>query len=61
MANPSISVPDELLEDFDRAIARKQADGDLPSNTNRSQVIQQFMRAYAEGKLNSPPTAQTAD
>jgi len=61
MANPSISVPDDLLEEFDQTVIEKQAAGELPTSANRSQVIQQLMRGYVEGKLSCPPMAQTAD
>jgi metal-responsive CopG/Arc/MetJ family transcriptional regulator len=58
MARPSFTVPDELLDDFDRAIASKSARGELPPKANRSKVIRQLMLEYAreelgEGNLNT--------
>ena len=47
MANPSISIPDDLLEDFDRIIDVKEMLGELESD-NRSPVIQDLMREYVE-------------
>lgn len=54
MANPSFSIPDELLEEFDRQISKKEAAGELPLNTGRSEVVRELMRGWAEGKSNSP-------
>ena len=47
MANPSISVPDDLLEDFDRIIKMKEMfeESDVEG---RSGVIQELMRDYVE-------------
>ncbi|WP_137288607.1 CopG family ribbon-helix-helix protein [Natronorubrum halophilum] len=47
MANPSISIPDDLLEDFDRIVDVKEMLGELESD-NRSPVIQDLMREYVE-------------
>ena len=47
MANPSISIPDELLEDFDRILDVKEMLGELESDS-RSPVIQDLMRDYVE-------------
>jgi len=58
MAHPSFTIPDELLDDFDRAIASKKAKGELPTNASRSSVVREFMKEYAEEELgegNSNP------
>ena len=65
MARPSFTVPDELLDDFDRALASKSARGELPPKVNRSKVIRELMYEYAkeelgEGNLNTTPK-MTAD
>lgn len=64
MANPSVSVPDELLEDFDEVIKQKKLDEELPLETSRSEVIAQLMEDYVEGNLstsNGSVETQTAD
>ena len=65
MAHPSFTIPDELLDDFDRAIASKKAMGELPTNASRSSVVREFMQEYSkeelgEGNLNTTQRA-TAD
>ncbi|MFB6237552.1 MAG: CopG family ribbon-helix-helix protein [Halopenitus sp.] len=59
MANPSISVPDELLDEFDDEIINRKADGDLPRDASRSQVIAKLMEGYVEGNLTSSSRAAT--
>ncbi len=65
MARPSISVPDELLEDFDDAIWDRKVEGELDRDADRSQVIRQLMRKYVEEteemKGNPKAEAMTAD
>ena len=51
MAHPSISIPDELLEDFDRAVASKKAQGELDMDANRSSVVRELMKEFAEEEL----------
>jgi len=59
MAHPSISIPDELLEDFDRAIAIKKAQGDLDMDASRSSVVREFIEEFVEeldeGNSNTTP------
>jgi metal-responsive CopG/Arc/MetJ family transcriptional regulator len=62
MARPSFTVPDGLLDDFDRALASKSARGELPPKVNRSKVIRELMYEYAreelgEGNSSTTPTA----
>ena len=47
MANPSISVPDDLLEKFDRILDVKEMLDELETD-ERSPVIQDLMREYVE-------------
>ena len=47
MANPSISVPDDLLEDFDDILKAKAARGELESD-RRSPVIQEWMQEFVD-------------
>lgn len=65
MANLSVSVPDELLEDFDDVIWELQREGELDRDASRSEMIQQLMQDYVdeyrellddEGKRNPAPT-----
>ena len=56
MAKPSISIPDEVLEQFDREIARRQAEGEMPMTMNRSRVIRQLMKEWSEGNWTSAST-----
>lgn len=48
MVNTSIEIPDDLLEDFERTLARKKADGEIPTNVTRSEMIRQLMREWVE-------------
>jgi metal-responsive CopG/Arc/MetJ family transcriptional regulator len=48
MARPSISVPDELLDEFDDAIWDRKVIGELDRDADRSQVIRELMREYVE-------------
>lgn len=47
MANPSVSIDDELLEDFDHILDVKEMKGELPSD-RRSPVIQQLIQDYVD-------------
>lgn len=53
MANTGIQVPDEVLENFDREIARRQGTGELPTDMSRSRVIQMLMEEFVEGNSTS--------
>lgn len=66
MANPSVSIPDELLEDFDDVIWELQMEGELDRDVSRSEMIQQLLQNYVddyrdllddEGKRNPARTA----
>lgn len=48
MARPSISVDDELLEEFDRAINRRKAIEKLPQDADRSSVMRMLMREFVQ-------------
>lgn len=57
MARPSFTIPDDLLEDFDRAIIKRKANDELPMDANRSQLVREFMEEFVEEteKGNSTP------
>ncbi|WP_435552731.1 CopG family ribbon-helix-helix protein [Natrinema sp. CGMCC1.2065] len=62
MANPSFSIPDEKLEEFDKIILAKKSNGDLPMDASRSEVIRELVEEYVEGNRNSSQTTMaTAD
>lgn len=46
MANPSISVDDEVLMDFDDKIWQLKKSGEMDRSVSRSQVIQQLMEEW---------------
>jgi len=48
MAKPSISMPDDLLEDFDEAVWRAKTDGDVSRDLRRSAVIRLLMANFIE-------------
>lgn len=56
MANPSVSVPDELLNEFDDKIDEMRRSGEMDIDTNRSEVVQELMRQWTEGNLSLPST-----
>lgn len=56
MANPSFQIDDDKLNDFDRIIALKRGHGDLPSGTNRSDVLRELVDEYIEGNGNTSET-----
>jgi metal-responsive CopG/Arc/MetJ family transcriptional regulator len=51
MARPSFTIPDELLDDFDRAIASKKAQDEIELDANRSSVVRELMKEFAEEEL----------
>jgi len=52
MANPSISIPDEVLEEFDKELARRHYKEELPQEVKRSNVVSELMRAWADDELD---------
>lgn len=48
MANPSVSIPDELMEEFDSI--REAMEGEMPAGAklSRSAVIQELMEGWVE-------------
>ena len=62
MANPSFSIPDDTLEEFDQIILNKKAKGEIPMDTSRSKVIRDLVEEDVEGNENSSKMmAKTAD
>ena len=48
MAKPSMSVPDELLEDFDEVCWQLEVAGELERGTSRSAVLQHLMQEFVD-------------
>ncbi|GAB3669598.1 CopG family ribbon-helix-helix protein [Halopiger thermotolerans] len=62
MANTGITVPDELLEDFDDKVFELKAEGEIDRDASRSEVIRTLMEEWVEGNSTSSSTATvTAD
>jgi metal-responsive CopG/Arc/MetJ family transcriptional regulator len=67
MANPSISVDDEVLDQFDEINDRRRLAEELDLDTSRSEVIQRLMEEYIEehreflSEGNPKATPATAD
>ena len=63
MANPSFTVDDEMLDEFDEVIWQKKMDGDLSREATRSDVLRELIENYIEGNGASSKTATptTAD
>lgn len=51
MARPTISMPDELLEEFDDKIDQKKLNEEFDLDTNRSEVFRELARQWVEGNL----------
>jgi len=49
MAKPSVSIPDELLEEFDDRIDEMRRSGKFDLDTSRSEVVQELVRQWLEG------------
>lgn len=56
MARTSISVPDGLLDEFDREIVQRKAADELPMDVNRSDMIGELMEGWVEGNLEPAST-----
>lgn len=52
MANPSISVDDEVLLDFDDVLWALKTEGVFRRGTSRSEIIQQLMEAWSIEQYN---------
>ena len=48
MVNTGITVPEELLEDFDDVVWALEVEGELPRDTSRSAVIQDLMQEFVD-------------
>ncbi|ELZ12039.1 CopG family ribbon-helix-helix protein [Natrinema ejinorense] len=60
MANTGITVPDELLEDFDDKVFELKAEGEIDRDASRSEVIRTLMEEWVEGNSTSDSTATAA-
>ena len=71
MANPSVSIPDEILERLDDRIWELKTDGEIPRDTSRSEVITMIIDDWADDPFvtdyigsdegNPTPAVQPAD
>lgn len=66
MARTSISVPDGLIEQFDREMVNRKAADELPMDVNRSELIGELMEGWIEGNFepvmtNTPARTIPAD
>lgn len=64
MANPSVSIPDEVLDDFDTVIKQKKLAQEMDMDLSRSELITQLIQEYVEGNgntSNGKTTPATAD
>jgi len=48
MVNTGVSVPEELLDDFDDVVWALEVQGEMPRDTSRSAVIQQLMQEFVD-------------
>lgn len=48
MAKPSISMPDELLESFDKTMHEAKRSGKLDMDKRRSQLVRELMSEWIE-------------
>lgn len=60
MARTSVSIPDELLDDFDDEIMRRKLNGELPRQTTRSDVVRMLMEAWLEGNVTRASTTRAS-
>ncbi|WP_018258837.1 CopG family ribbon-helix-helix protein [Halomicrobium katesii] len=54
MARPSISVSDELLEEFDDKLFEMKAAGKLDRDVSRSELIARLMSEWIEEREDVP-------
>lgn len=48
MANPSFQIDDELLEQFDDILLQMKAHGEIPKDTNRSDLLRNYVKDFVE-------------
>jgi metal-responsive CopG/Arc/MetJ family transcriptional regulator len=48
MVNTGVTVPKELLDDFDEVVWQLEVEGELPRDVSRSQVIQYLMQDFVD-------------
>ena len=62
MPNPSVSMDQELLDEFDEKIKRLKLQEEIDIDTSRSQVMQELVRQWVEGNstLTSSDSRTTA-
>ena len=48
MVNTGVTIPDELLDDFDDVVWHLEVQGELPRDVSRSAVIQDLMQEFVD-------------
>lgn len=54
MPRPSISISEELLEDFDEKLFEMKVDGKIERDTSRSEMIARLMNEWVEERDDVP-------
>lgn len=54
MAHPSVSMPDELLESFDKTMMELKLADEMPQKRKRSEIIRELMEEWIEENRKSP-------
>lgn len=54
MAKPSVSMPDELLESFDKTMMALKLQDEMEQSTKRSQIIRSLMEEWIEENRVAP-------
>lgn len=52
MANTSIVISDELLEEFDDKLFEEKAAGNVSRDTSRSEMIRRLMEEWVDGNIS---------
>jgi len=55
MKRPSMTIPGDVLDDFDEVILQKRARGELPKDASRSQVVADLMQQYVDDNRDVLP------
>lgn len=54
MAHPSVSMPDELLESFDKTMMELKLNDEMPQKKKRSEIIRELMQEWIEENRMAP-------
>ena len=55
MKRPSMTIPGDVLDDFDEVILQKRANGELPKDASRSRVVADLMQEYVDDNRDVLP------